>query len=1097
MIEESIVTFDTYCKYVDSSSLAADQGLAQQYLSIVQIYTSFASYEHLSNPKIKKNLPLVVRWRLASLKAIRSVVGSDALATDSAKQLNVVIPVILENLYLEEDDILVSLQQRAQTSEKLDLETARKRRISIATVTTVDTVDADPATASGTTADADKVAQEEVRVVAVRCLKQIFAADSSSHRGQIRSATALTLRFIASRNPPQTSVAPFRPSLARAGNWATSLIEAIARWTPVQDRFIIMVTAMETLVRSPVVESALKKQLALATMIDWLLSSPVNLIGLSVMDVLLGFVNHSLLLLQLDGRNWKTVPHYQQSDALDLFRDTQETFDLGEEQERGRELTSKEDTPSQVRQELLLRLQKCIANLATHIYYTDQVTDMMTAILARLKPSGPSDVTSAATAIDDPSAAARAIANSSGLQEDSTTDGFFSFATARIMALRAIKDVLMIANYRRTAAGNAVEARSRVGIQVWEGTQWLLRDEDRDVRVAYVDALLTWLKLETNKIDLHLPKDGPRKKTVKKETQENGEVKLARRAASGASRKENKTARSTFLQLLHLAVYDGALESPENESDILLLHLLLTTLIERLGVNAVRTGLPMILKLQETVLNGEAVETPRGKINVASLVHGYLWSLTEKFNFETSSVGNEINAEISRRKRFAMWFQKIKFPALSIDHITTSPLDEKTSEISEDALGTLKPYLNIPGLVDEVATAYDAALVTSSASPPSSPGRVFSVPTLGFGYAYGVSPGPRPSPEDELPQKVRDEMLSGWSRESCLAAAEREGSKTASMSGSRTGTSRHLVVNGGHANGTASGHESPITPHVDGGTGNHPPNYGLFGGLSTLQRLRRVSTVDGSPIPLTPSSSHESTMRVTDLKRALAGCQSDVRHPSPLRRPIPRRQESAKSSGSDSIVSFHDADDPDVQMDEVSPIDLNNPNEASAAVSSNQVRPGSSASKRATVQGTVLDEAALLREMSDPRLGDDVPPVPRIPSSLNLPGTYPRDVSPVPDTSKSGKQRANGESTGASPKSQRHTSGRYTSTSAARESRSIKRGNSRPTSSKGTGIWSEIAVASTTKVDLGKLLAGIHPGNDAVVAQEMEDGGVLTNKPPY
>jgi len=157
------------------------------------------------------------------------------------------------------------------------------------------------------------------------------------------------------------------------------------------------------------------------------------------------------------------------------------------------------------------------------------------------------------------------------------------------------------------------------------------------------------------------------------------------------------------------------------------------------------------------------------------------------------------------------------------------------------------------------------------------------------------------------------------------------------------------------------------------------------------------------------------------------------------------------------------------------------------------MRPGSSASKRATAQGTVLDEAALSREMSDPRLGDDVPPVPRIPSSLNLPGTYPRDASPVrPDTSKSGKQRANGESTGASPKSQRHAGGGYTSTSTA-----TKRGNSRPTSSKGTGAWSEITVSGTTKVDLGKLLAGIHPGSDAGVAQEMEDGGALPNKPPY
>ena len=42
---------------------------------------------------------------------------------------------------------------------------------------------------------------------------------------------------------------------------------------------------------------------------------------------------------------------------------------------------------------------------------------------------------------------------------------------------------------RNTAAG--VETRNPVGVHAWEGTQWLLRECNRDTRHAYIDAFLT------------------------------------------------------------------------------------------------------------------------------------------------------------------------------------------------------------------------------------------------------------------------------------------------------------------------------------------------------------------------------------------------------------------------------------------------------------------------------------------------------------------------------------------------------------------------------------------------------------------------------
>jgi protein EFR3 len=1095
MVEESIPTFETYCKHLDASSWAADKEHSQRFLHIVQTYTTFASKEAMTGLKVPPSPPVAIRWRTAGLKAIRSIVGSEVFAAETGQQLSIVMPVILENLYSDAEDILASLQQRAQTGEKVDMEKARHRRLSMATVTTVDTVDANPVTASGTTADADKEAEDEVRALAVRCLKHIFAAGTGSNRGQIRLATALTLRYIASRNPPTMTVAQTSPYSGKQGNWATSLIEAVAKWTPVQDRFIIVVTAMETLVRSPIAESTLEKQLTLATMIDWLLSSSINLIGLSVMDVLLGFIQHTLLLLQLGGRDSKVAPHPQQTDGLHPFRHAGEP-------ERGPTQSVSESTASPIRHELLLRLQKCIGDLATHIYYTDQISDMMTAILARLKPSAQSDVASTSAAIDDPAAAARAIAKSASLQEDPSTDGFFSFATARVMALRAVKDILVTANFRKSTTGAAAEARSRVGVQVWEGTQWLLRDEDRDVRYAYVDALLTWLKLETNKTDLHLPKDGPRKpKPAKKPGAENEEAKVAKRAVSGASRRENKPTKSTFLQLLHLAIYDNALDTPEIDSDILLLHLLLTNLIERLGVNAVRPGLPMIFRLQEVVLNNESEDAAKAKVNVASLVHGYLWALTEKFDFETTRIGSEINAEIARRKRNALWLDKVRFPPMPVDQVVSaSRLNEKPSVIPEDTVGTIKPYLNRFDLVLEIANAYDNSRVDPLSSPPASPGRVFSVPSLGFGYGYGISPGPRPSPEHQMPQKVKDEMLFDWSRESCIAAVEKESTKTASISGSRTGTGsgvrNHLTVNGAIFGGNDSDADSPTTAHHEGIKGESPA-YGLIGGLANLHKLRRTST-NGSPRPLTNSSSRDSMVRVTDLKRALSGYNSGGRHASPLRRPV-SRSRSQHSMDSDSMISYHDADGADGSSLDLSTIDGNETGRAPGTSPNDVERPSSSSKvERNTTTiapTTVHNVAPLPRDNSDPRLGDDVPPVPKIPSSLNLPGTYPRDVSPIrPITPRAEPYRPQ-----TAPQGQQKTKlNGLPSSASLREGRSLKRGNSRLVSRRDQAVTdSTHGSKSHGRVDLGKLLASIQSATADQDVEEKENSGTGISVPPY
>ncbi|KAK5072033.1 plasma membrane localization protein [Lithohypha guttulata] len=1094
MIEESVPTFETYCKYADAASLAADQGRTKQYKSIVQQYAAFGQLEASTTQPV----PISTRRRTIALKATRAVVGSDALAVDTSDQLNAVMPLILENLDLEKGSSLIPLQQRASSGEKQSMELARKRRMSSATVPSVDEVASDPATAAETTADADKAAEEEVRVLAIRCLKQIFSLSTGASRVQMRLATSLVLKYIATRERPKPSSRSDTTS-SHTPDWATSLFETIARWTPVQDRFIIVITAVETLVRSPIVEVILEKQLILASLIDWLLRSDINLIGLSVMDVLLRLIDHTLLLLQLGSREMSTNPQPSGADTLGLYRDIAASFDPGAlptKSSRGRMPDSKEMAPSPVRRELLTLLQKCISDLATHIYYTDQISDMLTAIMARLKPSATSDVPTAAAAVNDPAAATKAIATSAHLQEDPSTDGFFSFATARVVALKAVKDILRTANVRRSNTGSTAEVRSRVGVQVWDGTQWLLKDADSEVRVAYVDAIITWLRLETNRTDMLLPKDGLRKpRSAKRDT--NGEVAMAKRAVSNASRKGDKQSKSTFLQLLHLAIYDQAVNEADNEPAILLLYLLLWTLIERLGVNAVRNGLPMMLGLQSTVLNSDD-HSPTAKARIASLVHGYLWAIAEKLDFESSSIGSEINAEISRRKRFGCWSDRVRFPPLGLAQIGTGSPHEKANDISEVAVNTIRPFLNVDMFVSEVGDAYDRSLVSPASSPPSSPGRVFSVPTLGFGYGYNAGPVHKPSPENQIPQKIKDEMCGSWSREACMALADKESNP--SMTGSRTAASstgrQHLSV-AGKSNGIGFGgrnipQDSESNPSPT--QAQAPP---LTSGLGSLSRVRNYSTASSLRDPET--SSRDSTMRMSDLKRALAGTNGGIRGHSPLRRLKSRSRQSAYSSGSDSMVSWNPADDDSLGDVGTGLDDKTTPN-TRLSIAVNQVQNPIPAQHQEPGQpiSTYHDLATFA---TDPNTNNGIPPVPKIPSALNLPmaGTWPRDTSPArhsqnivpPDSAPTNAipstglpHRPDTSSTNTLPKPEK---------SRTRTSRPASRAG-------GNSIWSH----STTgrKTDLHSLLASIKV--DASAEDEEEERELVHSvtagkviKPPY
>ncbi|KAL2122161.1 hypothetical protein VTJ04DRAFT_2616 [Mycothermus thermophilus] len=851
MIESSLPTFAAFCTHHEPASLMAEQAYQRQYLSVVQQYASLASTR--ASPGREPSKPVALRWRNAGLRAIRSIAASDALSSATTQQYDAAVPMILENLWTDNEDFLDVLHERAELEEKIGGSLLR-RRTSIATVQTAESESAaNPLALAPTAVDMDKLDEEDTGVLAMECLRQIFSA---SGRSQIHSATLALLRFIQER-VAQDELVVRTDASGRDAGWAIKMFLLAARWAPVADRFTILVTTVDFLVQQPLTDESLRHHNVLVAMIGALLRSDINLIGLSVMDVLLHLISHIRKLVQLPGD-----PSVMRADLADPRRRPATAASSG-----------KGDNIAAERTELLWRLQECIGSLATHIYYADQISDMVAIILQKLKPSrsgSRSGSPQGEKADGSPKSSGPALH-----ADDNHADSLFALAVTKIAALRAIRSVLLVANPQ--GAGTSALSRSRVPIHVWDGTQWLLRDPDGLVRKAYVDALLTWLDRETSNRDARAWDDTVRASPKAREPQT---PTLSRRPVPSPSGRDIKNGakaqRAThILNLLHLAIYDNAIQYIDYDSDIVLLHVLLVKLVNKLGVNAVRSGLPMIFRLQEDI---QDAETPVQKVRLGSLVHGYFWVVTERFDFEGSVVGRVIHNEISRRRSKHFWVDGIHVPAPPLDRIGTPGVTSaeprlQTDEIESEAL---LPFDERLAFVDAVCAAYQDQANSPPQSPAGSPGRSFSHPA----GSSSLNAIPTIEADNELPPQFREEMLAEWSREAVIAAAQ-TASKSASLNGSRSGTTathHRLHANGGAGlNGRdnlrperTSPHGSRVnlrpssSPGIAAGAGGHEP-----------QRMRKSSlrsARSAAPAVLTNGDNFEVPVAsVEQLKLVLSG----------------------------------------------------------------------------------------------------------------------------------------------------------------------------------------------------------------------------------
>ncbi|TKA23871.1 hypothetical protein B0A50_07006 [Salinomyces thailandicus] len=824
LIEASQTTWHFFCKHQDQAVLAADNEYRELFSYTVDQYAQFA---HKSGAKklAKATTPVAlhdaIRLRETGLHAFKSVLTSDVLALESGRTLlTTVIPAILGNLHgngAKHVEHLLRVSKRTDSEEKGHAVDNRTSTATARTYTGQDTSnEADPRAAEGTAQDADAIAEEQVGILAMDCLKAVFATDN---RAQVRSATTTVLKYLSDlqyyRRPSSSQK---QISDLSVNTWATKVFELCTAWTPVQDRFILLVTAVEMLVRLPLKESDMRQHLLYASLIDHILKSELNLIGLSVMDVLLQLIQQILRVLHLDGTppttafsNLASTPKTPTSTTSHPASTPEKPNSAASYSTPGKQtgstpIDSTQDPPSGPRLNLMERLKSCIANLATHIYYTDQVSDMIGAILLRLKPNptsnGQQAPAASAAAVEEPKTALSEVASNSGLpssrgRSNSTTNGYFSFDTARQIALQAVRDIIRVANAtRHDGNGGLADSRTPVHITTWEGTQWVLKDPSQKVRIAYVLALIAWLELETDKADSRLPEPNITPKKRQHAEFNTTDIAVARRAVSNASARpstynrdragQHRTGQQTFLQLLHVANYDNALQyAATSEVDILMMHTLLSTLVQRLGINAVASGMPMIFALQEDIAR---TKSPVAKVRMGSLVHGYLWALVEVFGGD-ESVAEQVLGEVKRRQEKSLWVKELHYPPMAMEKVVDRQASgfSVMTTITEEAIAReeLKPFDDRKSLVASVVESYERSIASPPTSAPGSP-RPFSpsasVERTPSNY-LAAKKTEHVEMEPVAKRQTMREMMADWTREDAMLAIAAMAPRSVSLSG--------------------------------------------------------------------------------------------------------------------------------------------------------------------------------------------------------------------------------------------------------------------------------------------------------------------------
>lgn len=473
--------FRTFCKYHDGALFAGDQEYVRSFLGLIQQYATIFTNARGTNS---------MQWKLLGIDAAKSVAISATLYSTvvGQSQISIFTPLLLSTI--ESDDLEGADIRKLKPI--IDESVAQNRRTSVIKSEVVESPD-------NKKKREQLNLEEQIKLTALEALNRLFDTTSGA---QIRYSTQALVKYILDHHG--------------SNNWASALLEQAARWTPVQLRFVLL-SSLVDIFSSHTLSNKISSQLTICFLITSLLSSSVNMVGLSVIDIL-----RSLLLRQHQ-----------------LIRAGQ---------------SSKSET-----NELICTIRKCISSITTHIYYGDQIADMVVEVLNRCHYSGNT----------------REYLHNGSIGESSTHSNEVKRKDVVLNDLKNVKSIL--------DNTNSGIASNKIPLIVWEGTQTALSSEP-EIRLAYANAFITYLHVALNEDD----------KAIRIH--------------------KNFIVTRTTLGRIVQTLYNVAVDASCKKCDFIILHHLFTNIVNYLGINGAVRVVPFALMWHDV-----GVKVAQGMFAVKSL----------------------------------------------------------------------------------------------------------------------------------------------------------------------------------------------------------------------------------------------------------------------------------------------------------------------------------------------------------------------------------------------------------------------------------------------------------------------------------------------
>uniref|UniRef100_A0A060TAV7 Protein EFR3 n=1 Tax=Blastobotrys adeninivorans TaxID=409370 RepID=A0A060TAV7_BLAAD len=485
----------------------------------------------------------------------------------------------------------------------------------------------------------DEKVNHKLQIMALDALNSLFENTGSL---QVSHCTRAVVRNILERNWPQA--------------WSTALLELATKWTPVQLRFVIPTTLADILSHQDLTDLA--SQLAVTRLILALFTSSVTMVGLSVLDICRSLLSHQHSLV--------TQVSSSSHDSDDKKRYTA----------------------------LVTTIRKSIAAINNHTYYADQMSDMVYDILSRCRSAG--------------QASSRLAFNPASSVPNGTANGGLELAEPG-----AVDDRILLADLETARAlfmssssqgsGNTSMGSSKVSLRAWDGTQPLLLDSNKTVRLLYVAAFEAYVT--------------------------NSRVT----PVTFKPRPDFSVTRSPLGRLL-LHLYALASSDGAHKTDYLLAYHVFTLIVNNFGTDGLLRVVPTALMLLDSGLSiehGTSSKEYYAEQGVAqcSLALSVLLTVSQSTN--SDELSSTFQKLVDDRKKAKIWYEPLEVP-LTKDVATDvnekaraefDPVDSgaiKSSEsLSRDEIRDKLVLEDLPDnmrhiLVDKVSTSLDTNMPEST-----------------------------------------------------------------------------------------------------------------------------------------------------------------------------------------------------------------------------------------------------------------------------------------------------------------------------------------------------------------------------------------------